>query len=255
MILRRIVKNVRARDWFTVAIEFLIVVVGIFVGLEVSNWNEERKLAAQERSYLEQIRDEIADNMTAVEYQSRYVEAVVAAGQRALAFLESDGDCADDCADLLIDFFHASQVWGTGYLMAAFREAERLGFPTDRTVRDTVQAFYFLLDGWDAVNAFAPAYRENVRGHIPPRAFVSLWRDCHGIPGGRLEQLTRDCVEDLRELDLEGELREIHADPALASQLRFWLGQNISAATFHQSMQDHGEAAITAIDHELAGGG
>ncbi len=39
MILRRIIENVRTRDWFTVAIEFLIVVVGIFVGLEVSNWN------------------------------------------------------------------------------------------------------------------------------------------------------------------------------------------------------------------------
>jgi len=34
MILRRIVENVRARDWFTVTIEFLIVVVGIFVGLQ-----------------------------------------------------------------------------------------------------------------------------------------------------------------------------------------------------------------------------
>ena len=50
MILRRIVENVRARDWFTVMIEFLIVVVGIFVGLEDSNWNEEGKSTAQERS-------------------------------------------------------------------------------------------------------------------------------------------------------------------------------------------------------------
>jgi len=56
-------------------------------------------------------------------------------------------------------------------------------------------------------------------------------------------------------LDLEGELREIHADPELASQLRFWLGQNISAATFYQSMHEPGEAAIAAIDRELARGG
>lgn len=41
MILRRIVENVRARDWFA---------VGSFVGLEDSNWNEEGKSTAQERS-------------------------------------------------------------------------------------------------------------------------------------------------------------------------------------------------------------
>lgn len=58
MILPCVVENVQARDWFTVMIEFLIVVVGIFVGLEDSNWNEEGKSAAQERSYLVQIRDD-----------------------------------------------------------------------------------------------------------------------------------------------------------------------------------------------------
>lgn len=251
MILRRIVENVRARDWFTVIIEFLIVVVGIFVGLEVSNWNETRKLAAQERSYLVQVRDEIADNITAVEYQARYTEIVIAAGQRALAYLESDGDCADECADLLIDFFHASQVWGTSYLMVAFREAERLGFPADPAVRDSVQAYYLFLDGWDTVIAFTPAYRESVRGHIPPRAFVSLWRDCYALMGGQLEELTRGCVGDLRGLGVESVLREIHSDATLASQLRFWLGQNISAAGFYRSMQDYGATAIAAIAAKL----
>lgn len=47
-------------------------------------------------------------------------------------------------------------------------------------------------------------------------------------------------------------LREIHANPVLASQLRFWLGQNISATNFYRSMQAYGEAAIAALDHELA---
>lgn len=252
MILRQIAEHLRARDWSTVVIEFVIVVVGIFVGLEVSNWNEERKLASQERAYLEQVREEIEDNITSVEYKARYTAVVVAAGQRALDYLESDGDCEDECAGLLVDFFHASQVWGTEYVTAAFREAERLGFPANPAIRETVQAYYLFFDGWDAVNAFAPAYRETVRGHIPPQVFVPLWRDCYSLTGGQLEQLTRGCIDELHMLDTGSILRRIHADSLLASQLRYWLGQNISAAGFYESMQASGEAAIAAISGELA---
>ncbi len=107
MILRRLIENVRTRDWFTVFIEFLIVVVGIFVGLEVSNWNEARRLAAQERSFLMQLREEVRNNLGVFELRVAYTADVIGAGERALAFLDSDGDCGSLCAELLVDFFHS----------------------------------------------------------------------------------------------------------------------------------------------------
>lgn len=252
MILRRIAQSIRARDWFTVAIELVIVVAGVFIGIEVSNWNEGRKFAAQERSYLSQLRDEIADNNHTVEYQVQYTREVVAAGQRALAYLDSDGECASDCADLLVDFFHSSQIWGTPYLFAKYRELERLGFPSDAAVREPVQAYYLYLEGWDAVNAFTPAYRETVRGHISPQAFMHLWGNCHVILDGQLEQLLRGCIADLRSLDTGAMLRDIHADPGLKQQLQFWLGQNILAEVAYPAIQADGEAAMAAVSGELA---
>jgi hypothetical protein len=42
MILRRIPEHVKAQNWFAVGIDFFIVVVGVFVGLQVSNWNDRR---------------------------------------------------------------------------------------------------------------------------------------------------------------------------------------------------------------------
>jgi hypothetical protein len=251
MILRRIAQSVRARDWFTVLIELAIVVAGVFIGIEVANWNEGRKFAAQERSYLSQLRDEIANNNRAVEYQVQYTRQVVAAGQRALAYLDSDGDCASDCADLLVDFFHSSQIWGSPNLFAKYRELERLGFPSDAEIRDAVQAYYLYLEGWDAVNAFSPTYRETVRGHITPQAFVHLWGDCHVVLDGQLEQLLRGCVEEVRSLDAGAMLRDIHADPVLKQQLQFWLGQNILAEVAYPAMQAFGEAAMAAVSGEL----
>jgi hypothetical protein len=252
MILRRIAESIRARDWFTVVIEFAIVVAGVFIGIQVANWNEARKFAAQEQSYLAQLREEIASNNRAVEYQVQYTREVVAAGRRALAYLDSGGDCASDCADLLVDFFHSSQVWGASYLTAKYRELERLGFPSKSTVREAVQAYYLNIEGWDAVNAFSPAYRESVRGHINPQAFAYLWQGCHVIIDGQIEQLPRDCIADLRTLDSGAMLRDVHADPVLKKQLQFWLGQNILATVAYPAVQADGRAAMAAVSGELA---
>ncbi|MEZ5894979.1 MAG: hypothetical protein R3C51_01140 [Parvularculaceae bacterium] len=42
MILRRITMALKRQDWITVSIETLIVVLGVFLGLQANNWNEAR---------------------------------------------------------------------------------------------------------------------------------------------------------------------------------------------------------------------
>ena len=42
MILRRLTDALRKQDWFTVVIETLIVVLGVFLGIQLGNWNEAR---------------------------------------------------------------------------------------------------------------------------------------------------------------------------------------------------------------------
>ena len=48
MILRRVIEHVRTQNWTAVALDFVIVVVGVFIGIQVSNWNDAR---ADERAY------------------------------------------------------------------------------------------------------------------------------------------------------------------------------------------------------------
>jgi hypothetical protein len=251
MILRRITEHVRTQNWFAVGIDFVIVVVGVVIGIQVANWNEERQLAAQERSYLGQLLDEIRGNHRVVDLRMLYNSEVVAAGERALAYLDGDGDCGSDCAALLIDFFHSSQVWGSSYLLAKYRELERLGFPSRESVRGQVREYYQFLTDWNFVNEFTPAYRETVRGYIRPEAFRILWGGCHAILGSQREELSRDCMRDLAALDTAAMLRAMHADPSLRQQLRFWLGQNILAEVVYPGMRLRGEAALAAVSGEL----
>jgi len=70
MILRRISDALRRQDWFQVVIEVLIVIVGIFLGLQVQNWYEEQGERELEQSYLARLHAdtdqliEIADSFT-----------------------------------------------------------------------------------------------------------------------------------------------------------------------------------------------
>jgi hypothetical protein len=73
MILRRLATAFRKQDWFTVAVETLIVVFGVFIGLQVNNWNAASQDRAREAVILEQLTSEFS--MAVGEGQRAQVEA------------------------------------------------------------------------------------------------------------------------------------------------------------------------------------
>ncbi len=60
MILRRVTAAFRRQDWFTVSVETMIVVLGVFLGLQVNNLNEARKQAVLEATLLSRLEEEFA---------------------------------------------------------------------------------------------------------------------------------------------------------------------------------------------------
>jgi hypothetical protein len=58
MILRRLTTALRKQDWFTVVIETLIVVFGVFIGLQVNNWNAARVERNSEQVLLLRLQEE-----------------------------------------------------------------------------------------------------------------------------------------------------------------------------------------------------
>lgn len=55
MILRRFMKHVTDQNWFAVGLDVLVVITGIFLGMQVTEWNDERKEQQKERYYLERL--------------------------------------------------------------------------------------------------------------------------------------------------------------------------------------------------------
>ncbi|MCX7554748.1 DUF6090 family protein [Marinicella sp. S1101] len=70
MLLRRITKHVTEQNWFAVFIDFIIVVVGVFIGIQVANWNEARVEAEREQEVLIAILDDLKLDLTMLESAS-----------------------------------------------------------------------------------------------------------------------------------------------------------------------------------------
>jgi hypothetical protein len=66
VILHRVAASLRNKDWSTALLEFLIVVVGIFVGLQVDDWNQQRKDRKDEAAFLASLHVDLvrADELT-----------------------------------------------------------------------------------------------------------------------------------------------------------------------------------------------
>lgn len=59
MLLRRITQHVRNQNWFALFLDFIIVVVGVFIGIQVANWNQALKDKQDELIYLERMHEDI----------------------------------------------------------------------------------------------------------------------------------------------------------------------------------------------------
>lgn len=59
MLLRRVVEHFRKQEWTAIAIDFAIVVLGVFIGLQVQAWSVERARRENEQAYLTRLHSEV----------------------------------------------------------------------------------------------------------------------------------------------------------------------------------------------------
>lgn len=63
MILQRLSVRLKQHDWVAVAIELALIMVGVFLGIQVSNWNDGRKERAREAAYLTRIAQDVRSDV------------------------------------------------------------------------------------------------------------------------------------------------------------------------------------------------
>lgn len=104
MLLRRVTRHVKDQNWFAVGLDFVIVVIGVFIGLQVANWNDARLQKVDERQLIQRLADEAQELKSALfDYRSVHA-AIVEANFEFAKRLEDPDACGmvDDTYKRLI---------------------------------------------------------------------------------------------------------------------------------------------------------
>jgi hypothetical protein len=227
MILRRLSQHLREQNWTAISIEFVLLVAGVFLGLQVSNWNESRHEAERARGYLERIHGDLAVDAIELDRRRRFWTEVARYGHGAIAYAESGTLVENSAWKTLLAFYQASQLYPyfpTDTTYQEMRSASELGLLSDQSLREALAGYY--VGGADHAASFLfrtdPDYRRLVRGLTPVVASRQVWSACHHNDAQSGQSLL-DCASPMAESAAQAVLDNYLADPRLLPELRFWI--------------------------------
>ncbi len=222
MLLRRITEHIKAQNWFAVGVDFLIVVIGVFIGIQVSNWNEAREDKNRAHAYLERISNDLDADLAAYGAQGAFWEDVSDYGSTALDYAKTgEANGASDW-ELVLAFFQASQL-GEFYTRDTtyeeLKSAGELGLIHSVNMRDLLGYYYTTAD--NPALSEQPRYREHIRGLIPFDTQLYIWENCYRTILNVNQEMFA-CDSPMEEAQAAALLGALIANKALIEELRFW---------------------------------
>ena len=242
MIMRRLAQSLREQNWTTITIEFVLLVIGVFLGIQAANWNERRVEDARADAYLARIRGNLQTDAAAIQRRLDFWTVVIGEGKAAIRYAET-GERVDGSAWKTVRaFYQASQLWQWTPSDATYQEMRsggELGLIRDEALRDALSQYY-LENGTAVAYVFAvmPEYRKRVRGLTPSVVADHIWANCWAQPS-QYEQVLLACDAPMSEADAQAVLDGYLADPALLPELRFWVAsQGVAIAVIGNSKRE-----------------
>jgi hypothetical protein len=223
VISRRVIAHVKAQDWFAVFIDLVIVVVGVFIGIQVANWNDGRAERARAHGYIERIGSDLVSDIEGYRERQAFWNQVAAYGATGLRYAETGEAGGLAPWQLLLAYFQASQVaefWSNDTTYEELKSAGELRLLADVGLRDELARYY--TNSANPVLTERPAYRMHVRGIIPLALQHHVWNHCYGSNADGV-QIFLDCESPVDQAQLIAVVDAIRRDEALMAELRYWM--------------------------------
>ena len=134
MLLRRITIHVKDQNWTAVALDFVIVVVGVFIGIQVANWNDARAERSQEREIVLQLIAEAHETNVRIDDNDVLNAERLSAAIRAHDALKADRLNEVEAAQLQDDLMTLGPWEGVDFVTAGLNrlvDADRLSLISD----------------------------------------------------------------------------------------------------------------------------
>ena len=256
MLLSSVTKHVKDQNWFAVIVDFFIVVVGVFVGLQVTNWND--SLTDQEvgNEYIQRIHRDINTDIESYELRMRFWNQVLDYGSIGLAYIEDEGEDENEEAsklsnwEVLLAFFQASQIWEFSTANATFSELTSAGdlrLIKNVHIRNTLTNYY--ANSANLALSERPSYREHVRGIIPIAVQSYIWQNCYKTQLNI--QYLKACQSPIDESRAKQIIDGISTNEALMNELRYWVSSMNIAIIIGNSRLEEANALRLSIEEEI----
>lgn len=223
MIYKRAAARLRAQDWLAITIELAIVILGVFVGTQVSNWNEARVERAETAQVLRGLRPELQNLIANVAALRSYY--VVTRRYADTAFAGWGGDKSVSDREFVIAAYQASQNTFTGANSASWSEifgGDRLRGLDDQHLRDEL-AVLMTTDFMVLEQELFTDYRQNVRKVIPEDIQDFIRAQCGDRRVGTLGyvELPATCTAEFPEERFRAAARALREQPQLVGEMRW----------------------------------
>jgi hypothetical protein len=163
MAIRRFRDHVADQNWFAVLIDVGIVVVGVFLGIQASNWNAARIERGELSAYRTQIVGDLIANEQELAERARYYRRVRDHALAAMGAIEGSRPRGEA---FLVDLYQASQVSPIRMERSAYDEMLASGMAKsvgDPAIRRRLSAYYAGTDRLEEATIYSTGYRDWIR--------------------------------------------------------------------------------------------
>jgi len=183
MFLRRIVQSLKTQNWTAIGLELLIVIIGVFIGTQVSNWNQDRNERRETARLLQELQPALTSFTDFFAAAKVYYATTRAYSDQAFAGWRGDPKVSDQ--QFVIAAYQASQIytlglkgetWTSIFGGERLREIDNADVRRDLTTLMTVS--------YDQIDAgiIGTSYREDVRKIIPEDIQDAIRAHCSDQP-------------------------------------------------------------------------
>ena len=167
--------------WSTIAIELVIVVLGVFIGMQVSNWNQDRMTARQAADFTARLKADLREEDWRYRFLLTYSQEVLANAKLAVGDLEGTRPLSDEA--LLVAAYRATQYSEAMSRRTTYDEllsTGAIGLIRDNMLRETAMRVYTNVRVFEnlAQEGIRSRYREAFRMNFTNDLQHALARDC-----------------------------------------------------------------------------
>ena len=240
----------KRHNWAGVFIELAIVVVGVFIGLQVNNWNQARADAQLGQDYVKRLTRDLQENLTGLREEIAYYSAVLESVQRTDGLLRA----ADpDPRAVVVNAYRASELIYNAPVRATWDQivsSGHLGLLPAGAAESGLSQYYAFDTAQDVYHAGLDSdYRQTVRQIIPMTMQAALRAGCSDVRDqrGNILGFAKNCDLKVDPATLTDVAVALRSNPTVLADLQYQYSFAVSATLNLGGVEKNVEGALAAL--------